>query len=119
MLREMMIGKIHRGVITEANIHYMGSITLDPDMMEKSNILENQKVQVVDINNGKRFETYAITGKRGSRTICINGAAARLVTPGDRIIIISYGLISEKELKEYEPKILLLNEKNESILGEI
>lgn len=119
MYREMMIGKIHRGVITGADIHYMGSITIDKDMMEKSNIIENQKVQVVDVNNGNRFETYVIEGKRGSKTICINGAAARLVSIGDRIIIISYGLIREKELKDYQTKILLLNEKNESVLGQI
>ena len=116
MIREMMIGKIHRGVITEANIEYMGSITIDRDMMDASNIIEHQKVQVVDVNNGSRFETYVIPALRGSKIICVNGAAARLVSEGDRCIIISYAQMDEKEIEELEPKILFLDEKNEAIL---
>ena len=116
MVREMMIGKIHRGVITEANIDYMGSITIDRDMMDASNIIEHQKVQVVDVNNGNRFETYVIPALRDSRIICVNGAAARLVAEGDRVIIISYAQLDEKETAGLVPKILFLDEKNEAIL---
>jgi aspartate 1-decarboxylase len=116
MFREMMIGKIHRAVITEANIEYMGSITIDEDMMDESNIIEHQKVQVVDVNNGSRFETYVIPALRGSKIICVNGAAARLVAEGDRVIIISYATLDQEEISKLEPKILFLDEKNESIL---
>ena len=116
MLREMMIGKIQRGVTPEANIDSMGSITIDRNFMDASNIIENQKVQVVDVNNGSRFETYVIPALRGSRIICVNGAAARLVAAGDRVIIISYATLDAKEIEGLAPKILFLDEKNEALL---
>lgn len=113
MFRTMMKGKIHRARITEANLNYVGSITIDQDILEKVDILPNEKVQIVNNNNGARFETYVIPGKRGSKTICVNGAAARLVQPGDIIIIISYALVEDKELSMYRPKIAIMNENNE------
>ncbi len=95
MFREMHKSKIHRAVVTEANLNYVGSITIDQDILDASNILENEKVQVVNINNGARLETYVITGPKGSGMVCLNGAAARLVQPGDRVIIISYAMMEE------------------------
>lgn len=113
MLRTMMKGKIHRATITEANLNYVGSITIDRDILDEVDILPNEKVQVVNNNNGERFETYVIAGERGSKTICVNGAAARLVQPGDIVIIISYALVDENELTTYRPKIAIMNDKNE------
>lgn len=113
MFRTMMKGKIHRARITEANLNYVGSITIDRDILEEVDILPNEKVQIVNNNNGARFETYVIAGERGSKTICVNGAAARLVQPGDIIIIISYALVEDKELSTYRPKIAIMNEHNE------
>lgn len=113
MFRTMMKGKIHRARITEANLNYVGSITIDQDILEKVDILPNEKVQIVNNNNGARLETYVIAGERGSKTICVNGAAARLVQPGDVIIIISYALVEDNELSTYRPKIAIMNERNE------
>lgn len=113
MFRTMMKSKIHRARVTEADLNYVGSITIDQDIMEKVDILPNEKVQVVNNNNGSRFETYVIPGERGSGVICVNGAAARLVQKGDVIIIIAYALIEDKELKNFRPKIAIMNERNE------
>lgn len=112
MFRTMMKSKIHRAVITEANLHYVGSITIDEDLLEKANIAEHEKVQIVNINNGARLETYVIPGPRGSGAICLNGAAARWVQPGDLVIIISYALIPEEQVKKFQPTVVFVDEKN-------
>src|SRR5690606_34217380 len=105
--------KIHRATVTEANLNYVGSITIDADILEAVDMIANEKVQVVNNNNGARFETYIIPGKRGSRVICLNGAAARLAQIGDVIIIISYKLIAEDKLNEHTPKIAIMDDKNQ------
>ncbi|MCU9599824.1 aspartate 1-decarboxylase [Pallidibacillus thermolactis] len=115
MYRTMMKGKLHRARVTEANLNYVGSITIDEDLLDAVNMLPNEKVQIVNNNNGARFETYIIPGKRGSGVICLNGAAARLVQPGDVIIIISYCLIAEENVRRHKPKIAVLNEENKII----
>lgn len=112
MFRTMMKSKIHRAKITEADLNYVGSITIDRDLMDAADILENEKVQVVNNHNGARFETYVIEGERGSGVICVNGAAARLVQPGDLVIIISYAMIADNELKEYKPRVLMVDNNN-------
>ncbi len=103
---EVLKSKIHRVAVTEANINYVGSITIDEDLMDAANILENEKVQVVNINNGERLDTYVIKGKRGSGDICLNGAAARKVVVGDVIIIISYAAIDFNEARSFKPTIV-------------
>lgn len=108
----MMKSKIHRASVTDANLNYVGSITLDQDLMEVSDIIENEKVQIVNNNNGKRFETYVIPGRRGSGTVCLNGAAARLAHPGDIIIIMAYGILSKEEASDFKPRIVILDENN-------
>jgi len=108
----MFKSKIHRARVTEANLNYMGSITIDAELMEAADILPNEKVQVVNNNNGARFETYVIEGARGSRTICLNGAAARLVQPGDSVIIITYAVMSEEECRNYKPKLVFVDDEN-------
>ena len=115
MFRTMMKSKIHRATVTEANLKYVGSITIDEELMELADILPNEKVQVVNNNNGARLETYVIPGKRGERTICLNGAAARLVQVGDEVIIISYGIFTEEAARAYEPKVVFVDEKNNPI----
>lgn len=112
MILTMLKGKIHRATVTQAELNYVGSITIDKTLMEASNILENEKVQIVDINNGARLETYVIPGKRDSGVICLNGAAARLVQPGDKIIIIAYAQMNEDEAKTYKPKVVFMNDDN-------
>lgn len=112
MFREMMNGKLHRATVTEANLNYIGSITIDQDLLDEVDMLENEKVQVVNNNNGERLETYIIAGKRGSRTICLNGAAARLVQPGDKVIIISYKYVEEHQVRNHLPKVAILDEGN-------
>jgi len=112
MMRNMMKSKIHRATVTEANLNYVGSITIDEDLMEAADLWENEKVQVVNINNGARLETYVIPGPRGSGVICLNGAAARHAQPGDKVIIISYALMTEEEAREYRPRIILMDEGN-------
>jgi aspartate 1-decarboxylase len=115
MYRQMLKSKIHRAIVTDANLNYVGSITIDEELMEKADILENEKVAVLNIDNGERFETYAINAKRGSGVICLNGAAARLVQVGDKVIIISYGSYNETELSNLKPKIIHVNQKNKII----
>lgn len=112
MLRHLMKSKIHRAVVTEANLNYVGSITIDEDLMDAANLYGNEKVQVVNNNNGARLETYVIPGPRGSGVVCLNGAAARLVQPGDLVIIISYGIFSEEEARVHLPKVVFVNEAN-------
>ncbi|MGB9662044.1 MAG: aspartate 1-decarboxylase [Moorellaceae bacterium] len=112
MWRIMMKSKIHRATVTAANLNYVGSITIDSELLEAADILPQEKVQVVNINNGARFETYAIAGERGSGMICVNGAAARLVQPGDIIIIISYGFFPDDEARKVQPKVILVDENN-------
>ncbi|PWU68663.1 MULTISPECIES: aspartate 1-decarboxylase [Gracilibacillus] len=112
MLRTMMKAKIHRARVTEANLNYVGSITIDENIMDEVGILPHEKVQIVNNNNGARLETYVIPGERGSRTICLNGAAARLVQPDDIIIIVSYALVTEEELKDFQPKVAIMDNRN-------
>lgn len=109
---EILKSKIHRAVITEANLNYVGSITLDEDLMEAANIIENEKVQVVNVNNGERLETYVITGKRGSGICCLNGPAARKGMAGDTVIVISYASMSPEEAKQFKPHIIFPREGN-------
>lgn len=113
MFRIMMKSKLHRATVTEANLEYVGSITIDEDLMDAADIYPNEKVQIVNNNNGARFETYVIAGKKGSGVICLNGAAARLVHPGDKVIIISYGMIDNKEARDFQPKVIFLDEQNQ------
>ena len=103
MQRTMLKSKIHRASVTDCDLHYVGSITIDPDLLEAADILEFEQVAVVDVNNGARFETYTIAGERGSREVKVNGAAARLVHRGDTIIVISYAAYDPEELEHYDP----------------
>ena len=112
MFRTMMNGKIHRATVTEANLNYVGSITIDSAILDAVGMVENEKVQIVNNHNGARFETYIISGERGSGTICLNGAAARLVQPGDTVIIISYALMSDEEVAGHQPKIAIMDSDN-------
>jgi len=112
MFREIHKSKIHRAVVTEANLNYVGSITIDEDILDASNIIENEKVQIVNINNGARLETYVIVGPRGTGVVCLNGAAARLVQPGDLVIIISYAMMEESEARNYKPNVVIMDENN-------
>ena len=113
MFRTMMNGKIHRATVTEANLDYVGSITIDRNILDAVGMMENEKVQIVNNNNGARLETYVIPGEKGSGIICLNGAAARLVQKGDTVIIISYALVAEEELDSLKPKVAIMNENNE------
>lgn len=115
MFLTMMKSKIHRATVTEANLNYVGSITIDEDLMDLVDLLPNEKVQVVDNNNGARLETYVIPGPRGSGVICLNGAAARLVHPGDTVIIISYAMMTQEEAKAFKPRIAIMGEGNQVI----
>ena len=112
MFRTLLGGKIHRATVTQADLNYVGSITVDEDLLDAAGILVNEKVQIVNNNNGARLETYTIAGKRGSGVICLNGAASRLVQPGDVVIIMSYVLLSEPEISAHEPKVVLVDEAN-------
>ena len=107
MLIEVMKSKIHCATVTEANLHYMGSVTIDEDLMDAANLIAGEKVQILDNDNGERFETYIIKGERGSGAVCLNGAAARKVLPGDTIIIISYAWMDFEEAKTFKPSIIL------------
>ena len=111
-MRTMLKSKIHRATVTEANIQYEGSITLDKDLMEAADILPFEQVHVLDIDNGSRLETYVIEGERGSGVICINGAAARLVSAGDKVIIISYQTVSEADALNLVPKLVYVDSRN-------
>ncbi len=106
MQRVMLKSKIHRATVTDCDLHYVGSITIDPDLLEAADILEHEQVHVVDVDNGARFETYTIPGERGSGDMRVNGAAARLVHRGDTIIVISYGSYDEADLERYEPRVV-------------
>lgn len=112
MFRQMCKSKIHRVTITEADLNYVGSITIDAELLKAANILPYEKVQIVNVNNGARLETYAIAGEPGSGVICLNGAAARLSQPGDVAIIISYVLVEENELASFHPQIVFVNSEN-------
>lgn len=115
MVLEMLMGKIHRATVTEAELDYVGSVTIDPALLELSGILEYQKVTVVDINNGSRIETYVIAGERGSGIVCLNGAAARSVAVGDKVIIMAYASLTEEELKSFSPKVVFVDEANRPV----
>ena len=115
MRRRMLKSKIHRAVVTDANLHYVGSVTIDPDLLEAADILEHEQVAIVDIDNGARFETYTIAGVRGSGDLCLNGAAARLVQPGDKVIVISYADYDDAEMDGYEPRIVHVDTSNRQI----
>ena len=112
MFLNMLKGKIHRAVVVQAELDYVGSITVDEDLLDAAGIREYEKVQIVDINNGERFETYTIAGERGSGMICLNGAAARCVQKGDRIIIKCYALMSPEEIAENSPKVVFVDDEN-------
>ena len=112
MIYTMMHGKIHRATVTEANLNYVGSITIDEDLLDAAGILPGEKVQIVNNNNGARLETYTIPGKWGSGVICLNGAAARCALEGDIVIIIAYAQMDEKEAKALEPKVVLVDKQN-------
>ena len=115
MFREFLESKIHRATVTDANLNYVGSITIDEDLMNAAKMREWQKVEILDINNGERFQTYALKGKRGSKCFCVNGAAARKVQTGDKIIIVTYAQMTEEEIKTHKPTIVQVGENNEII----
>lgn len=112
MTIEMLKGKIHRATVVQAELDYVGSITVDPELLRASGIYEYEKVQIVDVNNGSRFETYTIMGEPGSGMICLNGAAARCVSVGDKIIIMSYAQMSPEEAKEFAPTVVFVDDDN-------
>jgi aspartate 1-decarboxylase len=112
MLRMMLNSKIHRAVVTEADLNYVGSITIDQNLLDAVGMLPNEKVHIVNNNNGARFETYIISGQRGSGVICVNGAAARLVQKGDVVIILSYAYVMNDEAKDHKPTVAIMNENN-------
>lgn len=115
MFRYMLKSKLHRAVVTDADLNYVGSITIDRDLMDAADMIENEKVTIVNNNNGERFETYVIGGERGSRVICLNGAAARKVQKGDVVIILTYTIMDDAECKNYQPQLVYVNEKNEIV----
>ncbi|MBL0708182.1 MAG: aspartate 1-decarboxylase [Sulfurimonas sp.] len=112
MLIDMLYSKIHRATVTDANLNYVGSITIDEELLEASKMRVGQKVEILNINNGERFTTYIILGERGERDICLNGAAARKVHPGDKIIIVAYATYDEKELQTYKPRVVVVDDDN-------
>lgn len=112
MFRTVFKSKLHRATVTEANLNYVGSITIDEDLLDAADICVNEKVQVVNNNNGARLETYAIPGSRGSGVVCLNGAAARLVQPGDKVIIITYAVIDDREARAFKPTVVFLDDAN-------
>ena len=112
---EMLYSKIHRATVTDADLNYVGSITIDEELMQEANLLVGQKVDIVNINNGERFSTYVIKGKRGNRDICLNVAAARKVHPGDKIIIIAYAQMTVEEAKKFKPAVLIVDDNNNII----
>jgi aspartate 1-decarboxylase len=115
MQRVMLKSKIHRGSVTDCDLHYVGSITVDPELLEAADIREHEQVHVLDVDNGARFETYAIAGERGSRQMQVNGAAARLVQRGDTIIVISYASYDEEEVEEHAPRVVHVTRDNEIV----
>ncbi|MBO0884939.1 MAG: aspartate 1-decarboxylase [Mycobacterium sp.] len=112
MLRTMMTSKIHRATVTHADLHYVGSVTVDADLLDAADLREGEKVCIVDIDNGARLETYVIAGQRGSGVLGINGAAAHLIHPGDLVILIAYGLLNEREVAEYQPRVVFVGPGN-------
>jgi aspartate 1-decarboxylase len=112
MQLNMLKSKIHRATVTEANLNYVGSITIDREIMDAANILEYEKIQVVDVNNGSRLETYVIAGEKGSKVICLNGAAARFVQPGDKVILMTYCQMDQVEAKNHKPTVVFINDDN-------
>lgn len=108
----MLYSKLHRATVTDANLNYVGSITIDQELLDAANMRVGQKIDIVNVNNGERFSTYIISGERGKRDICLNGAAARKVHKGDKIIIIAYATMDEKEADTYKPKIVILDDDN-------
>ena len=112
MTVELLKSKIHRATVTQSELNYVGSITVDESLMEAAGLLEYEKVQIADVDNGARFETYVIAGEAGSGVICLNGAAARMSAAGDKIIIMSYAAMTVQEAKEYPPKVVFVDEKN-------
>lgn len=115
MLRSVLKSKIHRATVTDADLHYEGSVSIDEDLLEAADLLPNEHVHVWDVTNGNRFETYALKGKRGSGTVCINGAAAHLAKKGDIVIITTFALLDEKELKKHQPQVILVNAQNKIV----
>lgn len=115
MLLHLFKSKIHRATVTEANLNYIGSVTIDSNLLEAAGILPHEKVQIVNIDNGERFETYVIEGERGSGQICLNGAAARKVAVGDKVIIIAYALMDQEEAENFEPKVVFPDDQNQLI----
>lgn len=115
MLINMFKGKIHRATVTEANLNYVGSVTIDMDLLDAAGILAGEKVQIVNNNNGARLETYTIEGERGSGVVCLNGAAARLVQPGDTVIIIAYAWLDQEEAKTFKPHVVFLGPQNKIV----
>ena len=116
MLIEVLKSKIHRVTVTAANLNYIGSITIDEDLLDAADMIENQKVQVLNLNNGERFETYIIRGERGSGDICLNGAAARLALPGDILLIMAYALMDPEEARSYKPVVIFPDTKTNKLL---
>jgi len=115
MILEFLYSKIHRATVTDANLNYVGSITIDETLLKAANIREWQKVEILDVNNGERFQTYVIKGKADSGQICLNGAAARKVQKGDKVIIVTYGQFEEKELSNFKPTIVIVDDNNKII----
>jgi aspartate 1-decarboxylase len=112
MQRHMLKSKIHRATVTACDLHYVGSVTLDADLMRSADLLPGELVHVLDVDNGSRFETYVIEGPAGGGDVCLNGAAARLVHEGDRVIVVSYGVYDESELASHEPRVVHVDERN-------
>ena len=112
MLQEFLFSKIQRATVTDANLNYVGSITIDETLMKAAKIMEFQKVDILDVNNGERFQTYVIKGNQNSGCICLNGAAARKVQPGDKVIIVSYASLTPDEIKTHKPTVVMVDEKN-------
>ncbi|HSM12858.1 MAG TPA: aspartate 1-decarboxylase [Thermoanaerobaculia bacterium] len=117
MRRTMMKSKIHRATVTDANLHYVGSVTIDPELMEAADILENEKVDVLDITNGNRLTTYAIPGAPGRGEVCLNGAAAHLVHKGDLVILVSYAEYEDEEARRHRPRVVFVDEQNRPLAG--
>ncbi len=115
MLLEFLYSKIHRATVTDANLNYVGSITIDETLLKAANIREWQKVEILDVNNGERFQTYVIKGKADSGQICLNGAAARKVQPGDKVIIVTYGYFEEKAADDFKPTVVIVDDNNKIV----
>lgn len=115
MLLEFLYSKIHRATVTDANLNYVGSITIDEALLEAANIKEWQKVEILDVNNGERFQTYVIKGAANSGCICLNGAAARKVQKGDKVIIVTYGQFEQSEIKDFKPTIVIVDDNNKIV----